>query len=243
MQAFRGKRRVPGFRPHVAQQLVRPGIALRPDPGAETPRVAQAQQPRAELQIEVVVLLRRRPAWQQALGQGDGRTAAAAACAHPGVPGVGRGAKQGVEGVRAQAQLGHVGLADHDGACGFHARGHDAVGARQLLFQDSAAHGAGKAQCVAGVLDGLGNAMQPATCLTSCQLLVTLTSLLQQGIGWGAIDDGVVDRVEVIDACQVGLHDVGTGDLACMDAVGKFAGRQSGDVGCHEGQKAGVGHL
>ena len=45
------------------------------------------------------------------------------------------------------------------------------------------------------------------------------------------------DVIQEVDA------NVGTGDLACMDAVGKFAGRQSGDVGCHEGQKAGVGHL
>lgn len=150
---------------------------------------------------------------------------------------LGGGTEQVVEGVRTQAQFGHVGFADDDAASRLHASGHDAVGARHLLFQHTAAHGARKAQCMTGVLDRLRDAVQPAARLASAQLLVALARLGQQGLVSGAVDDGIAGRIEALDALQVSLHHIDAGDLAGMNGVGEFAGRQGRDVSAHGGQK------
>jgi hypothetical protein len=97
-----------------------------------------------------------------ALGQGHGSPAAGATCADFDIPGVGRGAEEGVEGVRTQSKFGGVCLADDEAPSRFHAFGHDAVMARHIFFQYAAAHGAGKALDTSGIFEGLRDAMQPA---------------------------------------------------------------------------------
>jgi hypothetical protein len=93
------------------------------------------------------------------------------------VPGVGGGAEQGVEGVRSQAQLGHVGLGDHDAAGRLHARRHHAVAGRQVGGQQFASLGLGKTGCIGCILDGLRNAVQPAAARAPGQFGVALVRL------------------------------------------------------------------
>ena len=171
---------------------------------------------------------------QQALRQRHCRAAARTAGADARVPGIGRGAEQRVEGVRAETELGHVGLADDDAACGLHARRHQAVLRGHGVFQQRAAVGGGEADRVAGVLDRLRHAVQPAapSFLRSAarEFGVARVGLLQQGVVACQVDDGVERRVEAVDAREVGLHDLAARQRACADRRRQRLRIECGDV-------------
>jgi len=168
---------------------------------------------------------------QQASGQRHRRAAAAAARTDGGVPCVGRGAEHLVEGVRTQAQLGQVGLADDDAAGRLHPLRHHAVPRRDRIRQQRAALGGGKAFRVAGVLDRLRDAVQPASAGAAGQFGIAGAGLGQQRLIGREVDDRVQARVEGVDACQIRLHHFAAGHLARVDQVREGAGIEVGEVG------------
>jgi hypothetical protein len=133
--------------------------------------------------------------------------------------------------VRAQAQLGHVGLADHDAAGGLHARGHQAVGGRSQRLPQRRAEGGGETQRVRGVLDGLRDAVQPAHAVAARQHGVALVGLAQQLVVGRQVDDRVGLRVERVHTCQAGLHELAARDLARVDRGAQRVGVEVGEVG------------
>ena len=195
---------------------------------------------------------------QQAVRKCHCRAAAAATGTHTRVPGIRGCAEQVVEGVRAQPELGHVGLGDDDAAGRLHARRHHRVLRRNGVFQQRAAQGGGKARGVAGVLDGLRNAVQPAarTVRTSRwrQVGVACVGLGEQHVIGCKVHQRIEPWVQRLDARQVGLHHLAARNLARMDGARQGVGVELGQRGvwCHRGAsvvalcrtgRAGVGRV
>ena len=219
--------------PHVHRRPQRHAALRRPETEAVVPsrRVAQASH-------EVGAIGHR----QQAQRQRHRRAAAGATGRFGRVVGVACGAEHLVEGVRAEAELGHVGLADDDGAGGLHARRHQPVLLGNEVGHQRRAQRGGQAFGVRQVLDGLRQAVHPAARslarFAARQLGIAGLGLGQQFIVGPQADEGVVRGVEPVDARQVGLHHLAARDAPRMDGVGKRAGVERGDVVGGEGGHA-----
>ena len=129
-----------------------------------------------------------------------------------------------VESVRAQAKLGRVGFANHDGTCGFHATGHQAVFAGHKVFHQRAAQSGAQTGHIGQVFDGLGHAVHPAHGLATGQLRIALTRLCHQKFGFLQADDGIGLRIELRNAIECGLHDFLARHLLEVNGAGQIQG-------------------
>ena len=116
---------------------------------------------------------------QHARRQRRGGTAAAAADRLGQVVGVDRGAVDRVDGVRAERELRHVGLADDDGAGALGALDDDRVFLRHVVLQERRARGGGDADGGGRVLDRVRQAVHPAQVFAAGELAVALGCLSQ----------------------------------------------------------------
>ena len=150
------------------------------------------------------------------------RAAAAAARRARAVVGVARRAEDGVEGLRAGAELGRVGLADDDRAGAAQAGDDQRVCRRDVVAVDRRAVGRPHARGVLEVLDGDRQAVQRPGRLVARERGVGRRGPAQAQLGVEG-DDRVEQRVDRLDAGQVRLHDLHAAHLAPADR-----GRQLG---------------
>ncbi len=160
------------------------------------------------------------------------RGAAAAAAGGPRlIVGVAGRAIDGIVGVRAQAEFGHVGLADEDRAGAAHPLHHDAISRRNEVREDARAHRHRHALDGREILHGEREAVQRPPQLAARQLCIALARLRQQG---GAVlqrDDGVDPRVEPLDVVEMGGHDLDARDAPRADRRGQADRIHHDDVG------------
>ncbi|MNT63361.1 hypothetical protein D3C72_2011700 [compost metagenome] len=76
------------------------------------------------------------------------------------------------------------------------------------------------------VLHRVGQAVHPASVVTTGEFGVALVGFGQQQLGRLQADQGVDPGVEALDVLQVVLHHLAAGHLALADAQGKLVGRQ-----------------
>ncbi len=126
----------------------------------------------------------------------------------------------------AQAELGHVALADDDRATGPDPRHADGIPLGHMLGKQRRTHAGGHPGGGRQVLDRLGHAVHPAHGLALGQLPVSLVGLLQQGLGVPQRDQGIDQWIAALDLRQVGLHHFAAGQLAGMDGPGQRQGIQ-----------------
>ena len=165
--------------PHrpFSAQLADPGIGRRPH---RYPALAWAQAKNvvparwvAQTAHEIGAVCDR----QQAQGQCHRGAATAAPGRARRVIGIAGYAEHLIEGVRAQAELRRVGLADHNTAGRFHALHQQAILCRNKIAQQWRTLRGGNAGDVAQVFDRLRHAVHPAHRLAARQLRIALVSL------------------------------------------------------------------
>ena len=138
------------------------------------------------------------------------------------VPRVARDAVDLVVGMRAQAELRRVGLADKHRALPAQALRHDAVVRRHVARQRAAAHRRHHAGDSRQILGRLRKTMHPAARQTLRQQHIALTRLVDRP-GRIHTSHHSVDRwVEAIDLGQEGFHDLHAGNVTCVDALGQL---------------------
>ena len=167
--------------------------------------------------------------WHQAMCQGHGRATTRTAGAHVRIPGIARRTEHRVVGVRAQPQLGHIGLADDDAARGFHPRDDEAVDLGDGVREQGAALGRGKADGLGDILDRLRHAMHESLRDAARKLGISRVGLDQERIVRCEVDDGVQARVERVDSRQARLHHLAARDLAPMDGLRQSVCVEIGD--------------
>jgi hypothetical protein len=164
----------------------------------------------------------------QAQGQADRRAAARSAGRPRRVPRVARDAEDGVVGVRAESELGRVGLADDDGTGAPHARHHQPVVRRHMIGQRRAERGADAGRR-GHVLDGQRKAVQRPATLAARQFRIAGIGLRQQAFARLQADDGVHRRVQRLDALEVGEHRLVAREAARAQGRAELAGTELGD--------------
>ena len=158
-----------------------------------------------------------------ARGQGDGRAAAAAPATAGEVVGVARRAEDGVEGVRAGAELGDVALAQDDRAGGAQPLDDEVVLIRHVVGVDGRAEGRADARRRDEVLDHDGQPVQRARRPARGE-----GGVGGIGVGQGALGEERADRVDARidprDLVEVRLDDLAGGELPAADQAGEVAG-------------------
>ena len=209
----------------------------RPDDAARVPDVVDAavgHQPRRRTQADDVVERggvpdapaqigsigdRQHPGSQRGTG-----AAAASACRPVQRPGVPRRAEDIVEGVRAGAELGRVGLA-HDDRAGRAEPFHDqAVGDGNVVGERAGAVGGADAGRVVEILDRDGQTVQRPERLAARDPAVRLVGVVQRALLPQA-DNRVDPRVDRVDPLQVRRHHLAGRDLTAADRRGELACR------------------
>jgi len=148
------------------------------------------------------------------------RGASARPARGPGlVVGVQRRPEDRVVGLRAEAEFGHVRLADQDGAARAHPFDHGRVRVGDGIGEDRRPLRVRETGCGREILDGLRNAVQGAAAAASRNLFVPLARFGQQGIAIPQGHDGVDDRVEPLDPGERRRHHVRAGHLPVGDGL------------------------
>ncbi len=154
------------------------------------------------------------------------RTAAGrAATGQRRVPGIGRAAEHLVEGRAAGAELGRVRLGDDDAALALDALDDGMRSFRDIILEDARAIRGAHACHIGQVLDGDGDAAEPAGLAVGVASLAAHEAL---GMLAGAIETQGRERIERGlaggDPLRRGLHQVERGDLLPRETGCHFAG-------------------
>ncbi len=164
----------------------------------------------------------------------DRRATARAAAGFGGLVGVERRAEDVVEGLRASAELGHVGLAEGDGAGVVDALDEEGVGGGHEIFEDARAERGADSAGEQQVLVGDGQAVQGAGGMTLGDAVrerfVEFAGAMG-GVVAGERDDGVDRGVDAVDLGEVGGEGFAGREVLGADAAGHFAGWEEADVG------------
>ena len=141
----------------------------------------------------------------------------------------------GIEGLRAEAKLGRVGLADEDRTGGAHASDLDRVRRRDLVGEDARALCPGQPGHGFEILHGDGEAVHPAGIAAGRKIAILAGSLDDEIVARPQGHNCIHVRIEPLDPIEGRLHDLDAGDRAGMDGIRKRDGGHRHDVG--------VGHL
>ena len=106
----------------------------------------------------------------------------------------------------AQAPLGHIGLADNEGAGASNSGYMGVVGRRGKVFEQRRTVGGGKSRGMGEIFDGEGYAMQPTTVLAVTQGLISLGGEREALLMRQLVHYGVQRRVELIDLLEHNGH-------------------------------------
>ena len=153
------------------------------------------------------------------------------------VPGIARDAEHRVVRVRAQAEFGRVGLADHDAAGALHARDHEVVEGGNVVGEERRAERGANAGGGRHVLDRHRKPVEHAAVGAGIEFRVARVGLAEQPFPRLQADDRVVSRIERVDAIEVRPHDLAAGNATRMDRVAEAVGSEREDridrFGCH----------
>ena len=166
---------------------------------------------------------------EKSMGQGGRRTTAGATGRMVGGVCVGGRSEDRVERVRAEAELGHVGFADHDAPGGPHPLGEQTVVLGAELGEQGRARGRRESGRVVEILDRLGDAVHPAARQVGGEFGVAFVGLLEQRVVGGEVDDRVGGGVESVDAVEVGGHHLTARHQPGVDRLRQVDRAQVGD--------------
>ena len=139
-------------------------------------------------------------------GQHTGCATATAPCAQCRIGPTAGQPKQRIVGVTAQAPLGHIGLANNEGAGASNSGYMRVVSRRGKVFEQRRTVGGGKSRGMGEIFDGEGYAMQPTAVLAVTQGLISLSGEREALLMRQLVHYGVQGGVELIDLLEHNGH-------------------------------------
>ncbi len=166
-------------------------------------------------------------------GQRDGRAARGAGGVLRRVEGVARRAPHRVAGVRAEAELGDVGLAEDHAARGADAGDDAVVVVRHVVGEERAAPGGSQALGGLEILDAERQAVERAERRVAARHLGL--AFLRAGAGGALVHRGhrVDGGVHLRDAGEAGVQEFDGREAASADEAASFGGREVAGLGGH----------